>query len=109
MAYNDFVMKVLEKGTPYLWQLDIRCTGSGNGGKGCKAKLQLDKEDLFSTSSHPYGDSNPTYFVTFQCCECQVLTDLKTEQWPCHWAELPTKDDWIKRRASTDVIEESKK
>jgi hypothetical protein len=69
-------MKVLEKGRPQKgWSKEKKCTGSGNGGGGCGAKLLVEEGDLFQTASSHYDGSNETY-VTFKCAACGVLTDL---------------------------------
>lgn len=68
-------MKVLKKGTPQKgWAKEFTCTGSGNGGGGCKAKLLVEQDDVFRTYSH-CRDETDTY-NTFKCSECGVLTDI---------------------------------
>jgi len=67
-------MKVLEKGKPP--SRNLVCTGRGNGGGGCSAKLEVERSDLFQTSRHSYGDQYPDYFITFKCPDCGVLTDI---------------------------------
>jgi hypothetical protein len=70
-------MKVLKKGREQKgWSTKATCTGIGNGGGGCKAKLLVEEPDLFQTSHQSYGDSCPDYYATFRCSECGVLTDL---------------------------------
>ena len=70
-------MKVLKKGTPQKgWAKEFSCTGNGNGGGGCKAKLLVEQDDVFKTYSHHYDGSSETY-NTFKCSECSVLTDIK--------------------------------
>lgn len=69
-------MKVLEKGSGAKgWSKKVTCTGNGNGGGGCKAKLLVEKNDLFLTYSSHYDGSNETY-TTFKCPECGCLTDI---------------------------------
>jgi hypothetical protein len=68
-------MKVLEKGTPQKGPaVKAVCTGNGNGGGGCKAKLLVEEDDVFSTESHCRDES--TTYTTFRCAECGTLTDL---------------------------------
>ena len=38
-------MKVLEEGKK--WSIQERCTGIGNGGGGCNALLEIEKEDIY--------------------------------------------------------------
>jgi len=88
-------MKVIKKGQPQKgWAKKFTCTGNGNNGGGCKARL-LVEEDLFQTHSSHYDGSSETY-VTFKCAECGVLTDI--EDYPSSRA-LPSKQAWEKRRA----------
>ncbi len=80
-------MKVLKKGRPQKgWSKELLCTGKGNGGGGCSAKLLVEKDDLYQTSRSDYtGDTD--YYVTFRCCECGVETD--TTETPFYGRELP--------------------
>lgn len=74
-------MKVLEKGRDQTgWSIEQRCTGYGNGEGGCGAKLLVEIGDIFLTHSY-HRDEHDTY-CTFQCCECQVLTDLHPSNEP---------------------------
>ncbi len=68
-------MKVLEKGNgAKSWSTVANCTGAGNRGGGCGAKLQVEATDLFRTTSNARDET--TEYTTFKCPECQVLTDL---------------------------------
>lgn len=79
-------MKVLEKGRPQKgWAKELLCTGQGNGGGGCGAKLLVEKDDLYQTSSSVYNETD--YYVTFRCPECGVQTD--TTETPFYGIELP--------------------
>lgn len=71
-------MKVIEKGKREKWALEVRCTGNGNGEKegACGALLEVEADDIFQTSSHPYGDSSPTYYYTIECPQCKTWTDI---------------------------------
>jgi hypothetical protein len=74
-------MKVLERGRPQKgWSTEIKCTGSGNGGGGCGAKLLVEQVDLYKTYRNCRDESDT--FVTFTCCECGVETDLPSETFP---------------------------
>ena len=68
-------MKIIKPGKHPKWTLEATCTGKGNGGGGCGAKLLLEEGDLFHTFTHRYGDSRETY-TSFRCCSCKCLTDL---------------------------------
>ena len=71
-------MKILKKGRPQKgWSTEAVCSGSGNGGGGCGAKLLVEAADLFRTSSSHYDGSSDSY-VTFECSACSVWTDLKS-------------------------------
>lgn len=68
-------MKVIEKGRPQKgWTKECVCTGGGNGGGGCGAKLLVSKADLYQTTKCCREETN--YFVTFRCIECGVETDV---------------------------------
>lgn len=69
-------MKVLAKGRAQKgWSHEYKCTGSGNGGGGCGAKLLVEFGDLFKTHHYDYGGGHDVY-VTFCCVDCHVLTDI---------------------------------
>lgn len=69
-------MKVLEKGREQKgWSKECKCTGNGNGGGGCGAKLLVEEADLYRTSHHSY-DGSSEHYITFECCECGVETDI---------------------------------
>jgi non-canonical (house-cleaning) NTP pyrophosphatase len=69
-------MKVLKQGSGQKgWSTKAICTGQGNGGGGCGAELLVDEEDLYQTSSTVRDETD--YFVTFDCPECGVKTDLE--------------------------------
>lgn len=89
-------MKVLKKGRPQKgWAGTFTCTGEGNGGGGCRAKLLVEKADLYQTSRSDYtGDTD--YYVTFCCPECGVETDV--EGTPFYGRELPRRP----RKGSTE-------
>jgi predicted RNA-binding Zn-ribbon protein involved in translation (DUF1610 family) len=69
-------MKVLKKGRKQQgYSSERTCTGKGNDGGGCGAKLLVEEADLFQTSSSVKDETD--YYVTFKCPECGVLTDLE--------------------------------
>jgi hypothetical protein len=74
-------MKVIEPGNtnPVIGQ--FRCSGNGNGGDGCKALLEVEKDDLrcYTGSSSPYGSPEA---VCFRCPTCGEITDLARSYWP---------------------------
>jgi len=89
-------MKVLVKGRPQKgWSVEAVCTGEGNGKGGCGAKLLVEEDDVFKTQASVMGEV--TWYITFRCPECQVLTDLddsdrRTDEVPAHvWAKAPNK------------------
>lgn len=86
-------MKVLEKGSgAKSWSKECKCTGEGNGGGGCGARLLVEKTDLFQTYQSCMGREEDWY-ITFQCPECHVLTDIKA---PFSSRDLPTHKEWKK-------------
>ena len=70
-------MQVIKPGDnrPRGWSLEIRCSGSGNGGGGCHAQLLIGPDDLFHSYSSAMG-RDETHFHTFMCSECGVWTDV---------------------------------
>lgn len=70
-------MKVLKKGRPQLpWSCKVKCTGKGNGGGGCGAKLLVEQADLYETRCTDLMGEYES-FVTIQCPCCGKETDLK--------------------------------
>jgi hypothetical protein len=85
-------MKVIEKGRPQIgWAKEYFCTGKGNGGGGCNAKLLVEQPDLFRTSNHDYA-GGVDHYITFRCCECGVLTDV--DDTPLKPMDLLSKAAW---------------
>ena len=74
-------MKVLQKGNPNGWDIEQVCTGKGNGGGGCGARLLVSWEDIF-LNSHYYinGTSNIYYYSS--CPECGIKTDIPGKEIP---------------------------
>lgn len=69
-------MKVIKKGRDQKgWSKEFVCTGTGNGGGGCGAKLLVEEGDLYHTYRSDHGGGRDT-FTTFRCCECRVETDV---------------------------------
>ena len=76
-------MKVLVPGSGQQgWSTAATCTGRGNGDGGCGAKLQVERSDLFETSSSARDETE--YYTTFECVQCKVWTDLPRDQVPSH-------------------------
>lgn len=70
-------MKVIKRGRSQRgWSKEFECTGKGNGGGGCGAKLLVSENDLYMTSSSHY-DGSTDYYITFCCSCCGVETDIK--------------------------------
>jgi len=91
-----WMMRVLERGRPQKgWECEYQCSGHGNGGGGCGAKLLVEKDDLFVTESHARNVT--AHYLTFQCPECGVLTDIDNDdirKIPSSvWEGVPHKED----------------
>lgn len=84
-------MKVLEKGREQSGPaFKAACTGAGNDGGGCGAKLLVEAGDLFETFSHA-RDETDTY-VTFACPDCGTKTDVPNPgQWQREAARAGTR------------------
>jgi hypothetical protein len=92
-------MKVLAKGNgAKAWSRKVTCTGIGNGGGGCGAKLLVEKPDLFHTYRSCLGETET--FVTFECPECKVLTDIDCDV--PDGRKLPSYPSW-RRRNETET------
>jgi hypothetical protein len=69
-------MKVIKEGRKQKgWAREFTCTGVGNDGGGCGAKLLVEQGDVFHTYHYDYGGGEESY-NTFRCPSCKVLTDL---------------------------------
>lgn len=85
-------MKVLKKGRDQKgWTTKRTCTGSGNGGGGCRAKLLVSASDLYKTYRHSYDGCTDTY-VTFTCPLCGVETDIENATYEVS-GDLPSKQN----------------
>ena len=73
------------------WSKKVTCTGSGNGGGGCGAKLLVEQPDIYLTHRFDYGGGHDVY-KTFSCGACGVETDLP-DGTPLPFAP-PDKKDW---------------
>lgn len=74
-------MRVIKPGKGYTDE--VECTGGGNGGKGCRAILGVDRDDLRYYEGVPgdtWGSRDPE--VCFRCPECGEVTDLPHNKWP---------------------------
>jgi len=73
-------LKVLKKGTGQKgWAKKFTCTGYGNGEGGCGAVLLIEEADLFKQRSILGGTTD---YVSFECCECGVGTDVWNSERP---------------------------
>lgn len=82
-------MKILEPGRKQRgYSVEAKCTGHGNGGGGCGAKLLVEQPDMvfYKGSDYPIQRDSA---VMFRCEACGVLTDLPREDWPPHSSDLP--------------------
>ena len=74
-------MKVLTPGRKQRgWAKEYDCTGAGNGGGGCGARLLVEHADLYHTYSHARNETDT--YVTFKCGACGVETDVSNYRGP---------------------------
>jgi hypothetical protein len=107
MVYREEreAMKVLKEGRPQKgWAKVYECTGNGNGGGGCGAKLLVEQGDLFHTSQQSYGDISPDYYTGFKCPQCGVLTDIPSHEPPAMSRDLPHYQTWLKNNPDIQRI-----
>jgi hypothetical protein len=91
-------MKILEPGRAQKgWSTEATCSGNGNGGGGCGAKLFVEQDDIYITTSSCRDETEDHY--TFRCVTCGVETDLpRKTQPPTNISMLlPTKRVWMAR------------
>ncbi len=85
-------MKILEPGKngSTTWTMQHRCTGWGNGGKGCEALLELEYNDLryFPGTGGEVTWGYREHAVCFKCPCCGKLTDLGINDWPTGYRTL---------------------
>lgn len=94
-------MKIIKKGpTSSAWQQRVTCNGFGNGNTGCKAVLEIQKEDVYKTHRYFYDGSNESY-NTIMCPICGSETDLKDIPYIVS-SNAPDKNDWQKLKAVED-------
>lgn len=68
-------MKVIASGADKAsWSDERKCSGGGNGGGGCEAKLLVESADVFITLSKARGET--VTHVTFECPVCRVWSDI---------------------------------
>lgn len=72
-------MKVLQEGPG--WSIKQKCTGIGNGGGGCGALLEVEREDIYLTSSTDLSGETD-YYYTFRCPCCDIETDVPERDIP---------------------------
>jgi len=74
-------MKVLKPGRAQKgWAKEYDCTGKGNGGGGCGARLLVEYGDLYNTYRHCLHETDT--FITFKCSACGVETDIENYTGP---------------------------
>jgi hypothetical protein len=93
-------VKVITPGRPQKgWAKECICTGAGNDGGGCGARVLVEQGDLFQTGKHSY-DGSSEYFVTYECGACGVLNDIKDS--PFSGQALPTRSAWEEQRCDRE-------
>jgi hypothetical protein len=98
-------MKIIQKGRDQRgWAKELECTGHGNGGDGCGAKLLVERDDLFTTTSHARGEAE--VFTTFECPSCEVSTDLTQAEASEAPHVLPSKTAWKDAQRGSSATEE---
>lgn len=96
-------MRILQHGKPKEeWIHITHCTGEGNPKEGCGALVELHTDDLFYTAKS-YMGKEETRYLTFQCAECDALTDIYSTDDPGYNAhlrhfvyEVPSYTEWRK-------------
>lgn len=88
-------MKIIKKGVvaDTIWKKVIICTGSGNGGVGCKSKLEINEFDIYYTHHYDYGGGHDVYH-TIQCPVCNKETDINDV--PASLGRFKDKKEWLK-------------
>ena len=66
-------MKVLKRGKE--WNIEVTCTGRGNGGCGCGSLLEVGEEDIYNTYHYDYTGDKDTFYTTV-CPVCGKETDI---------------------------------
>ncbi len=74
-------MEGLEKSNPNSWKIKYRCTGKGNGDRGCVEWILVTKDDIFVTS-RGYYKSSREYYYTFRCPKCGRNTNIPEKYIP---------------------------
>lgn len=86
-------MKILKKGSILpTWKEHVICTGSGNGGGGCGANLEVHLGDVYRTISYDYGGGSDAHY-TIMCPVCNTETDIKGPA-----CAVPSKNEWLRKR-----------
>ena len=89
-------MKILKPGKNFMTDA---CTGKGNGGKGCGAKLEFERNDLRYYGARDYPWRYQPACVSFRCPQCGVVTDLAEKKWPANETRL---EKWTQAWANGD-------
>jgi hypothetical protein len=97
-------MRVLEKGPKKkYWSKKLTCTGAGNIGGFCGAKLLVEQGDVFRTEYQHCDGSHESYH-TFECVECGGMTDIS------EWLPftVPSRKAWLARKSHGIPLDDEK-
>lgn len=96
-------MKVIHTGDLHTWVAEAECSGRGNGGGGCWARLLVEAQDVFGTCVQNHGETR--HFISFRCCLCGTHTDLPRTQYPPATVEVPPLAEWLRRQKTCAPVE----
>lgn len=74
-------MGILENDNEKGWEIKQKCTGKGNGDRGCKEQIIVTKDDIYVTS-RGYYKSSREYYYTFRCPKCGRNTNVSESKIP---------------------------
>ena len=74
-------MEKLEKVNTKGWETKQRCTGKGNGERGCGEQILVTKDDI-DVTSRGYYKSCKEYYYTFRCPKCGRNTNISGKYIP---------------------------
>lgn len=85
-------MKVLEPGRPQVgWAKEYTCSGAGQGGGGCGAKLLVEQDDVYTWERWYMGRECDVY-CAFTCSACGVGTNIERPPF-----QPQTIEEWSKK------------
>lgn len=101
-------MKIIERSEKPGWCRQFKCTGSGNGGQGCKSLLEVEQDDLRYFEGVPgdtWGSRDPA--VSFKCPVCQEVTDIPERYWPYKYDERLKRytTNWAKGLPEIELVD----